>query len=120
FRNGAVARRIGSRGAVAYFATLVVVTSVLVATVAAPKPLPSLSTVRNVRSDPHALHIDTFGDSTALVFGFNGAVHGKELGIAVGGDADLGCAIVPAEHFNGSMVFHDPQKCQGWQQRWRR
>ncbi len=55
-----------------------------------------------------------------MVFGYNGAVHGKELGITVGGDADLGCAIVQAEHFNGSVVFHDPGRCKGWQERWPR
>jgi peptidoglycan/LPS O-acetylase OafA/YrhL len=120
FRSGAIARRSGSRGAVAYFAALVVVTSVLVATIAAPTPRPALSTLQNVGSEANARHIETFGDSTALVFGYNGALHGKELGIAVGGDADLGCAIVPAEHFNGSVVFHDPGKCNGWQERWPR
>jgi hypothetical protein len=120
FRSGAIARRSGSRGAVAYFAALVVVTSVLVATVAAPTPLPTLSASHNIASGPNAFHVDTFGDSTALVFGYNGALHGKQLGIAVGGDADLGCAIVRAEHFNGSVVFHDPDKCNGWQERWPR
>jgi len=120
FRSGAIARRAGSRGAIAYFAALVTVTSVLVATVAAPPPLPTLSVLHQTGTDPNAFHVDTFGDSTALVFGYNGALHGKELGIAVGGDADLGCAIVHAEHFNGSFMFHDPAKCDGWQERWPR
>ncbi len=120
FRNGVIARRSGSRGAVAYFAALVMLTGALVLTVAAPTSRPSLSKLQSVASDPNALHVDTFGDSTALVFGYNGAVHGRELGIKVGGDADLGCAIVQAEHYNGSVVFRDPDKCEGWEERWPR
>ncbi len=85
FRTGALARRFGSRPSVAYFAVLVVLTSVLVGTVAAPKPLPDKSNLRAFGTDPNATLVDTFGDSTALVFGYNGAVHGKELDLAVGG-----------------------------------
>ena len=47
--------------------------------------------------DPNALRVDTFGDSTALVFGLSGAAHARELGISVGGDAQLGCGVVQAD-----------------------
>jgi peptidoglycan/LPS O-acetylase OafA/YrhL len=118
FRTGAVARRIGSRGAVAFYAALVITTSVLVFSVAKPKPLPRQD-FSAFAIDPSLRRVDTFGDSTALVFGYNGALHARELGISVGGDADLGCGIVQAEHFNGDVVFANPARCNNWAERWR-
>jgi peptidoglycan/LPS O-acetylase OafA/YrhL len=123
FRLGRVARRAGSRGAVAYFVALTLVALVLVTTVAAPKALPpsnlaKLGTVRG-NDEPKALRVDLFGDSTALVFGYGGALKARELGISVGGAAELGCAIVQTDHVTGGRVLPNPKKCDGWQARWR-
>ena len=82
--------RSGSRGAIAYFVSLVVVAAVLVATVAAPVALgpSSLAQAAAHQSAPAgALRVDLFGDSTGLVFGLSGATHSRELDITVGGDA---------------------------------
>ena len=77
FRLGGFARRWGSRAAVAYFVVLTLVAAVLVVTVAAPKALPPSDLAHlggmNGNTDPNALRVDTFGDSTALVFGIAGA-----------------------------------------------
>ena len=45
-----------------------------------------------------------FGDSTALVFGYGGALRARELGISVGGDAQLGCGIVRTGHVTHGRV----------------
>ncbi|MDQ1448512.1 MAG: hypothetical protein QOC79_1483, partial [Actinomycetota bacterium] len=123
FRVGAVARRSGSRGAVAYFAALTVVAAVLVTTVAAPKPLPpsDLTKLKSLSGNniPTALRVDLFGDSTALVFGYGGALRARELGISVGGDAQLGCGIVQTDHVTGGRVLPHVKECDGWQARWR-
>src|SRR5260221_7360357 len=122
FRVGRVARRSGSRGAVAYFAALTVVAIVLVATVAAPKPLPpnNLTQVGALAGnhDSKALRVDLFGDSTALVFGYGGALHARALGISVGGDAQLGCGIVPTDHVSDGRAISQPSECRGWRARW--
>ncbi|MDQ1454958.1 MAG: hypothetical protein QOH28_578 [Actinomycetota bacterium] len=123
FRVGAVARRSGSRGAVGYFAALTVVAVVLVTTVAAPKPLPpsDLTKLKSLSGNniPKALRVDLFGDSTALVFGYGGALRARELGISVGGDAQLGCGIVQTDHVTGGRVLPHVKECDGWQARWR-
>jgi peptidoglycan/LPS O-acetylase OafA/YrhL len=123
FRVGKVARRSGSRGAIAYFAALTLVAAVLVTTVAAPKPLPpSNLTKLNTLSGNHdakALRVDLFGDSTALVLGYGGALRARELGISVGGDAELGCGIVRSDHVSAGRVLANPKECDGWQARWR-
>ncbi len=118
FRTGSIARRMGSRGAVAYFALLVLITGALVTTVARPEPLPPHD-LSGFVADPSLRRIDTFGDSTAFVFGYSGQLHSKELGITIGGDANLGCGIVQAEHYNGDVVFANPDYCKGWEERWR-
>ena len=123
FRVGVVARRTKSRGAVAYYGVLVVVAAVLVTTVAAPKTLPpqSLAALPKLTGnhDPKALRVDLFGDSTALVFGYGGALSAKQLGISVGGDAQLGCGLVQTPHVSGPREISGPKDCAGWEARWR-
>jgi peptidoglycan/LPS O-acetylase OafA/YrhL len=123
FRVGRVARRSGSRGAIAYFAALTLVVAVLVTTVAAPEPLPPSNLAKlNVlggNDNPKALRVDVFGDSTALVFGYGGALRAGELGISVGGDAELGCGIVRTDHVSDGRVLPNPKECHGWPARWR-
>ena len=116
FRVGRVARRSGSRGAIAYFAVLTVVAAVLVATVAAPKAAAADRSRQDParsagNADPNALRVDTFGDSTALVFGLAGAVHAEELGISVGGDAQLGCGVVQTDHVSDGPGHREPGRC---------
>jgi peptidoglycan/LPS O-acetylase OafA/YrhL len=122
FRLGGFARKWGSRAAVAYFVVLALVAGVLVVTVAAPKALPPSDLAHlggiNGNTDPNALRVDTFGDSTALVFGIAGAQHAQELDITVGGDAQLGCGVVQADHVTGSRVIGSPAICAGWRARW--
>jgi peptidoglycan/LPS O-acetylase OafA/YrhL len=122
FRLGGLARKWGSRAAVAYFVVLTLVAGVLVVTVAAPEALPpsdlALLGGINGNTDPNALRVDTFGDSTALVFGIAGAQHARELDITVGGDAQLGCGVVQADHVTGSRVIGSPAICAGWKARW--
>ena len=122
FRVGAVARRSGSRGAVAYFVALTLVAAVLVTSVSAPKPLPptDLAKIRDIggNADPNALRVDTFGDSTALVFGLSGAAHARALGISVGGDAQLGCGVVQTDHVSQGRIIGSPAVCDEWRARW--
>ncbi len=122
FRVGRVARRTGSRGAIIYYAALTLISVILVTTVAAPQALPptDLAKIRAIggNADPKALRVDTFGDSTALVFGLAGAVHAKELGISVGGDAQLGCGVVQTDHVSGGRIIGSPAVCAGWRARW--
>jgi peptidoglycan/LPS O-acetylase OafA/YrhL len=122
FRVGKVARRSGSRPAIAYFTALTLVAAVLVTTVAAPKPLPptSLSQLKDpgVKIAPTTLRFDVFGDSTGLVFGLGGAAKARELDLSVGGDAELGCSIVQTDHVTDGRVLKNPAYCVGWQTRW--
>jgi peptidoglycan/LPS O-acetylase OafA/YrhL len=124
FRRGRFALTFGSRAAVAYFAVLTVVAGLLVVSVAAPKPLPPSDLAHlgaiNGNTDPNALRVDTFGDSTALVFGISGAQHAQELDITVGGDAQLGCGVVHADHVTGSRVVDSPPICAAWRARWQK
>ncbi|MDQ1379791.1 MAG: hypothetical protein QOJ71_510, partial [Actinomycetota bacterium] len=115
-------RQVGSRPALVYYAVLTVVAAVLVVTVAAPGPLPP-SNLAHVGSsggnnDPNALRVDTFGDSTALKFGLAGFGHARELGISVGGDAQLGCGVVHLDSVTDGRVIGEPAICDGWQTRW--
>jgi peptidoglycan/LPS O-acetylase OafA/YrhL len=122
FRVGAFAQKWGSRGALTYFGALTVVAAVLVMTVAAPAPLPpvDLSKVSaGGNPDPNALRVDTFGDSTALVFGLSGAANARALGISVGGDAQLGCGVVHTDSVTNGRVIAMPAVCNGWKARWR-
>jgi peptidoglycan/LPS O-acetylase OafA/YrhL len=131
FRTGAVARRSGSRGAVVYYAAIGAVAAILAATVAAPVALPpsdlahaaAAAQRRTPASVPHPdsvtpRRVDIFGDSTALIFGISGAYHAQELNITVGGDARLGCGIVPVDHETQGHEVADPKECDGWQARW--
>jgi hypothetical protein len=125
FRVGVVAKRSGSRGAVMFFAALIAVSVVLVATVAAPVALPptdlagAAAQAKVLSPVPvGALHVDLFGDSTALVFGLSGAKHAGELDLGVGGDARLGCGLVQLDHISDGRVIPRPQECNGWQARW--
>jgi peptidoglycan/LPS O-acetylase OafA/YrhL len=122
FRVGKVARRSGSRGAIAYFAALTLATGVLVATVDAPRALPptDLAKIPEIsgNDDPNALRVDTFGDSTALVFGLSGAAHARQLGISVGGDAQLGCGVVQTDHVTRGRIIGSPAVCADWRARW--
>jgi peptidoglycan/LPS O-acetylase OafA/YrhL len=132
FRVGAVARHSGSRGAVMYFGGITAVAVLLVTTVADPVALPpgdlahaaaaaqrhAPSTVPRPDSLPPR-RVDIFGDSTALVFGISGANHAQELNITVGGDARLGCGIVPDDHESQGRVVANLEECDGWQARWR-
>ncbi|HEY5172721.1 MAG TPA: SGNH hydrolase domain-containing protein, partial [Acidimicrobiia bacterium] len=122
FRVGKVARRAGSRPAIAYFTALTLVAAVLVTTVAAPEPLPpsSLSQLKDpgTKIAPTTLRVDVFGDSTGLVFGLGGAAKARELDLSVGGDAEIGCSIVQTDHVTDGRVIKDPAYCAGWQTRW--
>lgn len=122
FRVGKVARRAGSRPAIAYFTALTLVAAVLVTTVAAPKPLPPTSLAQlkdpGVKLAPTTLRVDVFGDSTGLVFGLGGAFQARALDLSVGGDAELGCSIVGTDHVTDGRVIKNPAYCVGWQTRW--
>jgi peptidoglycan/LPS O-acetylase OafA/YrhL len=118
FRTGAIAKRSGSRGAVAFYAVAVFVTIVLVFTVAAPGPLPPSSLDAAGAAPAGAFRVDTFGDSTALVFGLAGRNHASQLDLSVGGDAILGCGVVQADHVSQGQIIPLPRQCAGWQQRW--
>ena len=122
FRIGKVARRAGSRPAIAYFTALTLVAAVLVTTVAAPKALPpsSLAQLKDpgVKIAPTTLRVDIFGDSTGLVFGLGGAAKARELNLSVGGDAEIGCSIVGTDHVSDGRVLENPAYCTGWQTRW--
>jgi peptidoglycan/LPS O-acetylase OafA/YrhL len=122
FRIGKVARRAGSRPAIAYFTALTLVAAVLVTTVAAPQPLPpsSLSQLKDpgVKIAPTTLRVDIFGDSTGLVFGLGGASKARELRLSIGGDAEIGCSIVGTDHVSDGRVLENPAYCTGWQTRW--
>ncbi len=118
FRTGAVARRTGSRGAVAAFAALVVLTGILVGTVAAPEKLPA-STLEGC-PNPGATRVDVFGDSTALKFGLGGCAARTQLALGVGGAARLGCGVVLTDHVSQGRVIPNPaHECDGWEARWR-
>ena len=123
FRVGRVARRAGSRPAIAYFAALTVVAAILVTTVAAPEPLPptNLSQLTPPRqtTDPSALTVDVFGDSTGFMFGLGGAYNSKSLNIVVGGDAELGCGIVQTDRVSRDQVLSPPADCKDWATRWK-
>jgi hypothetical protein len=121
FRVGWIARKWGSRGAIAYYGALTLIAIVLVTTVVAPKSSTptDLSKVKaGGNPDPNALHVDTFGDSTGLVFGLSGAANAQDLGISVGGDAQLGCGFVRTDAVAGGRVIKMPKICTGWKQRW--
>ncbi len=120
FRTGAIAKRTGSRGAVVYYAVAAAITIVLVFTVVAPGPLPpaSLDAGAATATNPNAFRVDTFGDSTALVFGLAGRNHASQLDLSVGGDAILGCGVVQADHMSQGQIIGLPSQCAGWQQRW--
>jgi SGNH domain (fused to AT3 domains) len=115
FRTGTVARRTGSRGAIAYFVVLALVAGGLVATVAAPAALPTSGACPNA----HAQRVDLFGDSTALVFGLAGCNHARELDVSVGGAAQLGCGVVFEENLSLGRVVRTPRtECKGLLARW--
>jgi len=118
FRSGRFARRYGSRAAIAYYAGAAVVVVLLVFTVAAPGPLPP-SSLEGTTATAGAFRVDTFGDSTALVFGLDGRNHAQELQLSVGGDAILGCGVVQADHLSQGRVIGLPLQCAGWEARWR-
>jgi peptidoglycan/LPS O-acetylase OafA/YrhL len=118
FRTGAIARRTGSRGAIAAFAVLVLLTGVLVGTVAAPEKLPA-STLQGC-PNPGATRVDVFGDSTALKLGLGGCAARAQLDLSVGGAAQLGCGVVLTDHVSQGVVIPNPaHDCDGWQDRWR-
>jgi peptidoglycan/LPS O-acetylase OafA/YrhL len=124
FRTGVVARRSGSRGAIALFGGLTGVALVLVLTIAAPAVIhaPTLAAAADPsdRGAANGRLVDIFGDSTALVFGYNGTLHGKQLGgLVVRGDARLGCGLVDVDHVSAGRLIPQPADCQGWQERWK-
>jgi peptidoglycan/LPS O-acetylase OafA/YrhL len=116
FRSGRFARRYGSLGAIVYYAGAAVAVVLLVFTVAAPGPLPP-SSLEGAGAGG-GFRVDTFGDSTALVFGLAGRGHARELDLSVGGDAILGCGVVQADHISQGRVIGLPNQCAGWQGRW--
>jgi peptidoglycan/LPS O-acetylase OafA/YrhL len=132
FRVGRPAQRAGSRPAITYYAVMVVITIVLVVTVAAPEPLPPTSLAQlgpaptvpppakghPPPAQPQTLRVDVFGDSTGLVFGLGGAYNADKLGITVGGDASLGCSLVQTDHVSAGRILKRPGYCNGWQGRW--
>jgi peptidoglycan/LPS O-acetylase OafA/YrhL len=134
FRVGKIARRAGSRPAIAYFAALTIAAAVLVATVDAPKLLlptnladvpatipknpPSAVPSAVPNKVPATLHVDLFGDSTAFVLGIGGVFHAGELGIQVGGDAEIGCSVTTTNRVSQGRVIAPPKSCAGWQARW--
>ena len=122
FRNGVIARRTGSRGAVAFYAAAALVCVLLAATVAVPvNPTPTrLANIEPTlaRPRPGVRHFDVFGDSTALQFAYRGALHASELNIEIDGDARLGCGVVPGSPIIGGHSVAPPADCAGWQARW--
>ena len=122
FRNGVIARRTGSRGAVAFYAAAALVCVLLAATVAVPvNPTPTrLANIEPTlaRPRPGVRHFDVFGDSTALQFAYRGALHASELNIEIDGDARLGCGVVPGSPIIGGRPVAPPGDCAGWQARW--
>jgi peptidoglycan/LPS O-acetylase OafA/YrhL len=135
FRVGFIAKKSASRGAVVYFATSIVAAIVLVFTVAAPEPLPPTSfaaaaaaaaatnpgTHDTKKTEPNAPHIDMFGDSTALLFGIDGALNAPKFGgIVVGGESNLGCSTVNAARVTNNVLNLEPKDCEGWELRWAR
>ena len=123
-RSGRIARRSGSRAAVAYFVALTLVAAVLVVTVAAPAPLPPSSLAQLKANGPtgvvesSVLRVDIFGDSTGLVFGLGGYGQERRLSISVGGDAEIGCGVVQTDHVGNGHVWANPPQCTGWVARW--
>jgi peptidoglycan/LPS O-acetylase OafA/YrhL len=120
FRFGAIARRSGARGSVAFYATAAVASAVLVFTSVAPgeeRPR-SLAALSELAQDPRAVRVDMFGDSTALVFGVAGAYNSRALHVSVGGDARLGCGLVVADHMSGDRLFPLHPDCFDWRARW--
>ncbi|HTL86433.1 MAG TPA: acyltransferase family protein, partial [Acidimicrobiia bacterium] len=115
FRFGGIARRTGARGAIAYYAAMVVITLVLVTTVAKPSKIPQFI---DVRTQHGKTHVDLFGDSTALVFGLSGANHWQDLDVTVAGDARLGCGLVVEPHVIGGRTVTEPNECLDWKSRW--
>jgi hypothetical protein len=123
FRTGVVARRSGSRGAIAFFGALTAIAAVLVVTIAAPTavrtPRLAAAAAKPDPKTPSERRVDIFGDSTALVFGYHGTAHGKELGgLTVGGDARLGCGLLDTDHVSNGRLVPEPAECKGWQARW--
>ncbi|HEX5095661.1 MAG TPA: acyltransferase family protein, partial [Acidimicrobiia bacterium] len=129
FRTGRIARRTGSRGAIAAFVGLIALTFVLVQTAARPRPLPPTSlaavsvtapTTDGTESAPQR-KFDIYGDSTGLVFGLSAAGHLGELqGISgVGGQAMLGCGLVETDQYAAGRIIERPQVCDGIDDRWR-
>ncbi len=122
FRVGAFAQKWGSRGALTYFGALTVVAAALVMTVAAPAALPPSTLAQGNppadRAGSSQLRVDLFGDSTGLVFGLGGRSAGDQLDLSVGGDAQLGCGLVQADHITGGQVVKSPSFCRDWVPRW--
>jgi peptidoglycan/LPS O-acetylase OafA/YrhL len=120
-RRGAIVSRTGSRAAITYYALCVLVTFILVAGVAAPGALPpkDLSAVPSNVKRAGDVRVDIFGDSTAFVFGYGGALHGAELHLTVGGNAELGCGLVRTTHISGRLRIPTPTRCADWEARWR-
>ena len=122
FRLGVMARRAGSRPAIAFSGVVALVGVVLAATIAVPvNPTPShLPDIEPAlaRKTPGLQHFDIFGDSTAVNLGFRAELHGPELGVQIGGDARLGCGVVPGSPIIGGQAVGVRSACTGWQARW--
>ena len=138
FRAGRVARRSGSRGALAYYGTLTIAAIVLVATADAPRPLlptniadlpANIGTAKpsspkgpngpNGTAAPAAVHVELFGDSTAYMLAIGQVQHANEVDVTLGGDAQVGCSVTPTDRISGGQVIAYPKFCIGWQERWR-
>ena len=138
FRTGRIAQRTGSRGAIAAFASLILLTFVLVQTAARPRELPPTSlaavTVPSTVPPPTTStapgettvpvpvisRIDIFGDSTALVFGLAAALQPEAVpGVSVGGNAQLGCGFVDTDQYANGRILPRHPDCDGWEERWR-
>ena len=117
FRVGAIARRTGSRGAIAYSVVLFGVTVALAATVAAPPRIPSGLSVGGGVEGEQSRTVLLFGDSTALVFGINAPID-EHPELRVDGEADLACSLVTTDHVSGGTVRSYPDRCRDWRQRW--
>ena len=137
FRAGTVARHSGSRGALGYFVVLTVAAIVLVATVAAPRPLlptnladlpatfgtttPHRTGVSSPTSTASRkpVHVELFGDSTAYMLAIGQVQHAGEVDVALSGDARAGCSLTQTDRVSGGQVMPNPDFCRGWQERWR-
>jgi peptidoglycan/LPS O-acetylase OafA/YrhL len=86
-----------------------------VATVRQPIAAPAPTAAPVPRPD---VPIGVYGDSTAFLLGYDGALQRNVLHVAIWGDARASCGVVPGDPISAGRVMSVPARCMGWQQRW--